>query len=326
MSAAVPEPPVQGDSVPLAVPVPGPVFAVAHGVLSRDPAFSRFRSGALSQADWNLVVERNAESLVRAGFPAADIPFLKRIPPDPDGLVGTVLDDLVRRGFALASGPDTAQPDGSPEGVDPVPHPDYAHGACRTFIYPEEGVLLARIAARLKPARTVFLGSYYGFWARFAAPVLAAAGGTSDLVDPDPAVCELARRNLVERRDWNVSVHCQDGESFLETCEAPFDMVVLDAELPRDHPDPDRCGKGLYYHLLRAVLPHCAPGAVLVVHNILFQDHTGDRFFEDVIARNRRELGPFMSLAQERFGLREYPTTEGVGIGRLGEPGAAGMP
>jgi GNAT superfamily N-acetyltransferase len=91
---------------------------------------------------------------------------------------------------------------------------------------------------------------------------------------------------------------------------------VIDAELPRTHPDPELRGKGLYRALLDAALPRFAPTAHVVAHNILLADATGDAVLAEAAARNAGELGPFRALAaRELDGFAELASTEGVGVG-----------
>ncbi len=47
----------------------------------------------------------------------------------------------------------------------------------------------------------MFLGSYYGYWAAWAVPAVAARGGRVTLVDPDPTACAVARRNFAPYGD-----------------------------------------------------------------------------------------------------------------------------
>lgn len=283
----------------------GPVFDIARPVLEHLPTYASRSAGTLNSAQWGQAVDEAKAAIVRTGFPPGDIPFLKRIPADPHRLVADIVADLVRRG--LIAGPGAARSARRARGFD--------HGGRTTFIYPEEGALLGRLVASLRPRRTIFLGSYYGYWASFAVPDIIAGGGRAILVDPDPAVARIARANFSGQS--GVEVVCDTAERYLSQRTDRYDLVVLDAELPRDHPDPALRGKALYHRLLQAVMPHLEPGAMLVAHNILFDDHTGDPFFDEVIARNHAELAAFMALAEDAFGFVAYQTTEGVGIGKL---------
>ena len=109
------------------------------------------------------------------------------------------------------------------------------------------------------------------------------------LVDPDPTACAVARRNFASYGDA-VRVVTATGQDALAENRAPLDLVVIDAELPRTDPDPELRGKGVYRALLAAALPHLAPGAHVVAHNILLADATGDAALAEVAARNAGEL------------------------------------
>ena len=95
-----------------------------------------------------------------------------------------------------------------------------------------------------------------------------------------------------------------------------FDFVVLDAELPSDYPDEALRGKGLYYALLDAVLPHITDPSLLVCHNILLNDHTGSPVMGSAVAQNQKELARFLKLVDENYQFfTEILSTEGMGIG-----------
>jgi len=284
----------------------GPVYAAVEAVLQGQPGYAQCRIERFDQQGWEALVDRAADALLAAGLPGADLKFMKRIPPDRDGLVQRILEDLKRR--QLVSGR-------VPEAVEGPPA--YDHGGYRTFIYPEEGQLLGAIASAARPRRAAFLGSYYGYWASFAIPHIVNGGGRVVLVDPDPAVGAVARRNVVRlAHEHAVEVITSTGEDYARRTDQVFDLVVIDAELPRDHPVPELRGKGVYRSLLEAILPRLSDDCLLVCHNILVSDWTGDPGFSAVIERNHEELGPFLALAAQHFDFVEYGTTEGVGVGR----------
>ena len=192
-------------------------------------------------------------------------------------------------------------------------------GRTRPSFIRKRGFCWARWRRAALPRHALFLGSYYGYWAQWAIPGIVAGGGRATLVDPDEQCCEIARLNLRTNGFADaVDVIAVTGEQFLATSRQEFDLVVLDAETPRDHPDPEQRGKRIYHSLVRACLPKLADEALLVCHNILFADDTGDPAFPGIIQRNRAELGAFAALASQWFGpFIEYRTTEGLGIGRL---------
>ncbi|WDD94058.1 class I SAM-dependent methyltransferase [Burkholderia sp. FERM BP-3421] len=290
----------------------GPIFELLDAVLRDSPEYRGFRAGERSRAEFSAFLERIRPDLIEQGVPANDVHFAKRFPASIDAAVDTAFAELASMRLVLPA--DFRQTGAR---VAAYLRGGFDHQGLGTYIYPEEGRLLLAIALAFRPRRTVFLGSYYGYWAAWALPAIVACGGEAVLVDPDPRVAEVARASLARLYpEARVDVVCDTGEHYLSRGGEPFDLVVLDAELPRDHPDPTRRGKGLYAHLLRAALPRLAARSLLVCHNILFRDHSGCPFFDDMIARNREELGPFLDLVADEYDcFVECPTTEGVGVG-----------
>jgi predicted O-methyltransferase YrrM len=291
---------------------PGPLFDTVHRCLADRDEYSRFRAGALSREDFALFLDRMAGDLTRSGVPPEDVHFAKRYPVSITHFVDDVIADLARRGVIPRTDLDPGQLRGIEASAASLQH----EGLC-TYIYPEEARLLAALAQIVAPRRAIFLGSYYGYWAHWAVPAIVAAGGRAVLVDPDPRVQAVARTWLGGSRFAGaVELAVTTGERFLAETRDTFDLVVLDAEAPRDHPDPDQRGKRVYRTLFAHALSRLAPDALLVCHNILLSDHSGADFFTQVIERNREELGPFLALAEATLdGFVEYPSTEGVGIG-----------
>jgi predicted O-methyltransferase YrrM len=292
----------------------GTVFAAADATLATSPHYQAFRAGKSSRADYHRLVEMLSRDLLSAGVPQADVPFMKRFPRKPTTCVEGVLADLHRRGILPTATYDMTKLARAEANMG-----NFIHGRFKTYIYPEEGMLLGAIASICTPRHAVFLGSYYGYWAHWAIPSIVSAGGRVTLVDPDEECCDVAIKNLQANRLANaVNVVTTRGEHYLSGTSEMFDFVVLDAENPRDHPEPEQRGKRVYHSLMRAALPRLVPDALLVCHNILFTDTTDDPAFAEAITRNREELEPFAALLARFFGpFVEYRTTEGVGIGRF---------
>lgn len=295
------------------LPFIGPLFDLIDAVLREQPAYRQFRSGALTRAEFASFLDQWAPMMTAHGVPVNDVHFAKRFPVSSDQLVRQSLDELARAGLIACSD----YPQDLIDGLAHTIHTEFDHGGLGTYIYPEEGRLLLAIAHAVRPRNAIFLGSYYGYWAAWALHAIIAAGGRAVLVDPDPHTCRVAQRSLHRLYPSDrVQVVVATGEDYLATCDEFFDFVVLDAELPRTHPDAGRRGKGIYYHLLNAVLPRLLKPAMLICHNILFRDHSGAAFFDTVIARNKQELSRFNALVSAEFAdFVELPTTEGMGIG-----------
>jgi predicted O-methyltransferase YrrM len=292
----------------------GPVFERVDAVLLGAPDYQGFKDGRLSRAAFVDFLEGMRDRLIEQGVPDADVHFAKRYPVSLAASAEGAFEHLALWGLRLPT-----HYHAFADSVAANIATGFDHRGYGTYIYPEEGRLLLAVALASQCRHAVFLGSYYGYWAAWAIPAMAARGGKVVLVDPDPRAGDVARNNLAHLYPTaQIEVVCDTGEHYLQQApDRPFDLVVLDAEVPRTDPDPSRRGKGVYAHLLRSVLPHLARPSLLVCHNILFNDHAGCEYFDRVISRNREELGAFLDLvAQEYDAFLEFPTTEGVGIGR----------
>jgi predicted O-methyltransferase YrrM len=87
------------------------------------------------------------------------------------------------------------------------------------------------------------------------------------LIDPNPAVAALARKNF-ETLGFGerTTVRNDKAENVLPTLEADVDLALLDADGPKDMP-PEFRGKGIYALLAERAFPRMTPGALLAVHN-----------------------------------------------------------
>ena len=292
----------------------GPVFDIAYSVLGSTPEYAQFRSSAMPRTQFAAFLDSIAPALIAAGLPAEDVHFAKRYPISEAAFVDDCLNRLRERGMLPSRDYDR-------DGYDRLAaqiRTTHDHGPFRTYIYPEEARLLYAFADIVRPRSVAFVGSFYGYWAHAALASIVAHGGRAVLIDPDPRAQEVARRNL-DRAGLldRVNIAITTGEEYLAHPTGSFDFVVLDAEGPRTHPDPEQRGKAIYGRLLRHLLPHMPPSAYLICHNILFEDIASCSYFDRIIARNLEELGPFRDLVAREF--REFiecPSTEGVGIGR----------
>lgn len=293
----------------------GPVYDLAEAVLRDRAEFAAFRNGTLSRDHFATFLDAMAADLCRAGLPADDVQFAKRYPSNET----TFVDDSLARLAAAGIIPTMDYDRAGFERAAAAARGQYQHGPFATYIYPEEARLLFAVCDILRPRRTVVLGSYYGYWAYWAAAAIARHRGTIVLVDPDGRAQAIARQSF-ERLGLS---QCTDiveatGEAYLARGDEAFDAVVIDAELPRTNVNPLYAGKGIYALLLDAALARVRPGAALICHNILFDDIAGVAFFDRIIDRNQRELAAFLSLvARCCDGFVECTSTEGVGVGRL---------
>lgn len=291
----------------------GPIYDIAHPVLESHTQYHTFVNGG-AREEFSAFLDVIAPELIAAGLPAEDVHFAKRYPQSTKGFVWDALQTLVARGILPHSKYDGEYYKAVNEDMQRY----YEHGPFRTYIYPEEARLLFAIADIARPKYVVFLGSYYGYWAHAALFTVARHGGRAVLVDPDPRAQDVARRNLERAGLLDVvNVAVTTGQEYLRQSSEAFDLVVLDAEAPRDYPDPEQRGKAIYAPLLRDAVPKMTPDALLVCHNILFTNLNDCAFLDSVIARNHHELGAFLELVGREFtGLIECTSTEGIGVAK----------
>jgi predicted O-methyltransferase YrrM len=308
-------------SIPLAEsnaqPISGTLFENVYRVLGQEPTAQRFFAGELPQQAWIDFLEQQRDRLLNAGVPAGDVDFAKRYPGSVEAFVQQTYQ---RSEFEnLLTLPEDWQTDCY--NIAKSLTGSYEHKNSTTYIYPEEGYLIYTLARAFQAKRVIFLGSYYGYWGAWTMPAIEAMGGSVVLIDPDPMCCELAERNLSHLYpNATIEVACTTAQEYLADYSGEqngkFDFVVLDAELPSDYPDEKLRGKGLYYALLDAVLPHVADSSLLVCHNILLNDATGSQVMQAAVAQNRKELAPFLKLVDEHYQFfTEVLSTEGMGIG-----------
>ncbi len=292
----------------------GPVVESALAVLRSRPEYAEFQQGGSRKA-FSEFLDCIAAELIAEGLPAEDVHFAKRYPRSTSGFVADSLRTLQQSGVLRHCDYDSERYDAIKREMEL----HHLHGSFRTYIYPEEARLLYAIIDIEKPRRVVFLGSYYGYWAHAALTAIAAAGGTAVLVDPDPVAQDVARSNLLRASLLGrVEIAICTGQEFMDRSSGRFDMVVLDAEGPRDHADPQQRGKRIYEPLLRHALPRIEAGALLACHNILFTDIADCDWFDGIIRRNHADLDPFLKLVETEFEqFVECTSTEGVGVGRL---------
>ena len=307
-------------------PNSGTMFERMYRIIGDDPIAQRFFAGQLSQQEWIDFLELNRTRLEQANIPVNDVDFSKRYPhcaarfaettyqrPELENLLPSLDSHWQAEAFEIAQ----------------VLTQQYEHQGRTTYIYPEEGYLIYTLAKAFRAKRAIFLGSYYGYWVAWALPAIIAEGGSVVLIDPDSQCCELAQLNLSKLYpEASIEIVCTTGQDYLSNYstaeQGAFDFVVLDAELPNDYPDEALRGKGLYYALLNAVLPHLSDPSLLVCHNILLNDKTGSQVLQSAVNQNQQELTPFLKLVNQYYQyFTEILSTEGMGVGLHQKKGLA---
>lgn len=117
-----------------------------------------------------------------------------------------------------------------------------------------------------------------------------------DAVDIDPDVVDVAKKFFGFREDATMHAYVEDGRQFIEKCEAPYDIVFLDAYGSEDIP----------YHLttkefLQAVRRATAPNGV-VASNIFWAAE--NRLHDDMV-RTYQDVFGSVYIVTTKFGPNE---------------------
>lgn len=296
----------------------GTAFRLIDNALGTDPRYRARRAGDLdAQTYAGHVTASRIEPLVPLTEDQANL--TTRFPIDEERFVDAVLASLIAAGTV----PDGDYPRRDFTAYRELVEAAYDHGDHLTYIFPEEARLLFALAHIVRPRTTVFAGSYYGYWAAWSYPAVAAAGGTCELVDIDEGVLDLSARNAEALGFASaVRTRCADAT----TCEwsGPVDLCGLDAEGPRVHPDPDLQDKAIYAPIMERLSGALAPGALLVAHNMLLDQVATTPYFTAKIANNRRQYARFQRHLDTCYEAHVVvPTTEGVGVYRRRADGGA---
>lgn len=262
--------------------------------------------------EYEMALERDAEVLKPHGFSPDDYFFSDRYPGNEESFV----DESLARLRDARIIPATDYPKREFIAWRTVMETSWDHAGRKTYIAGEESQLMFALCHILKPKTAVFYGSYFGYWAAWALPALRAHGGHAVLVDVDPTVCELARKNLHQMGFSSVAeVVNEDAIQFLRRTSLVHDFGVLDAELPEDHPDGKLAGKGIYGPIADAAADLIVPGGILMAHNVLTAGTHRSPFFEPRIARSYRQLAGFLAIMKSGFRRSvELESTEGIGV------------
>ncbi|HID55132.1 TPA: hypothetical protein EYP37_01290 [Candidatus Poribacteria bacterium] len=291
----------------------GPIANHVIAALSSYGDFRDYRSGLISHEDYLNWLEANAEELEGVVGGRRNLRFLaSRYPPDFEANAERIFEDLLRE-----------------ELVQGRPNKDefrrfrsrmeelFDHDGFRTYIHPDEAQLAYMLSMAVKPKRMVAMGSYYGYWAIWALPGVAEGGGEAWLIDPNPAVCDLARRNLKRLGyDKIAAVITSRAEEVIPTLQGEVDLAMLDADGDHTYP-PIYRGKGIYALLAELIAPRMREGGLLLVHNDYLPNVGANRLSKPFLEPLCSRIELFHQVCSRNFS-RGYvaPTPDGFGVYR----------
>ncbi|OPZ17852.1 MAG: hypothetical protein BWZ10_01126 [candidate division BRC1 bacterium ADurb.BinA364] len=295
------------------MPNPGPASEEIVAALSEFAVFRDYRDGAIDGEQYLKGLEAEAEAIeARLGGKRNLRLLAARYPADFDRRAARFFETLADGGF-VAERPGEAPYIAFRQQV----RERFSHGANRTFIHPDEARLAYFISMAVKPRRLVVIGSYYAYWAIWALPGVQAAGGHATLIDPNPAVCELARANIDALGFGGIAtVRAEKGEAvFPDFADESLDFVMLDAAGGGDNPDPNYRGKGIYAFMAEGVYAKIRPGGLLAAHNDYALGVGDNALSHPFLEKSAEKLERFHAFCAERFRKGVVlPTPDGFGV------------
>src|SRR5882672_9330106 len=161
----------------------GAVFDFIDAALDDVTEYRAFQEGRLTRQRYSDWMAAHGEAVVGEALNEDQRNLSTRFPLDGRQYVAEILDDLHAIGVITS----VCYPEDEFGEYRDLVARCTGHGGRTTYIFPEEARLLFALAHLLAPLKSVFLGSYYGYWALWALPGIVAAGGRATLVDINPA-------------------------------------------------------------------------------------------------------------------------------------------
>ena len=284
-------------------------------VLSSYEWYQQFKQRRMSQSDYLSQVLLHQQELLDKGLSEDQIHLSSRFSLNRDLFVANCLEALYHSHVI----PTTSYPLDEFYAYAKVVESSFQHGGYFTYIFPEEAQLMFALTHILQPKAMLFLGSYYGYWAIWSIPALKKYNGKACLIDLDPNVLELSKKNMQQMDAHQyVDYVCDDAIEFCQQEKNQYDFIVLDAEGPKTGADPDLLDKAIYYPILSVSMDDLVSSGTVLFHNILLNNPIEDIYFENKIRDNFNQFKKLLPFIEQNFThWSHYCSTEGVGVARF---------
>jgi len=293
------------------MPNSGPISDFVLGVLSKLPLFRDLKAGKITRDQYVDGLESQAADIEAQLGSARHLRLLaSRYPADFDQHAAEVFALLRAQGF-VSEDPSVAEFEIFHKKV----LDSYDHDTHRTFIHPDEARLVYFLSMARKPKLMITVGSYYGYWAVWGMPGVAAAGGKAVLIDPNEAVCALAEKNLRALGFGpRVSIRAKKAEEVFPEIPASIDLALLDAAGGKEN-GPDYQGKGIYGFMVKDIYDRMTPGALLLTHNDYMPGVGSNRLSQPIVERSAKQLERFHEFCRAHFRKSHVAATpDGFGV------------
>ncbi|MGI9311589.1 MAG: O-methyltransferase, partial [bacterium] len=250
--------------------------------------------------------------LIEKGLNENMIKLIERYPNDHASFVQNTLDELSAKNLISSNSCDFKEFLRFKEMVESkINHTNYT-----TFIFPEEALLLYAIASIQKIKNAVFLGSYYGYWSYWVLQAVKENNGQILLVDIDSQVLDLAIKNIQSLGFGKyVDAHCLDATAANDKIsEIKYDLVVIDAEGPKENLRYGSVDKALYHDIAKCNSHILHENGLLIFHNMLLSHQGSSAYFDNMIENNKRQFYKLIPFLNNNYSRKMVVnSTEGVG-------------
>lgn len=292
--------------------VAGPVADQIVKTLDEIASFRMWRRGTIDRGSYVTELDHVMTSPLSASLSLNQRALSARMHWDGDHFVIRALSECVQTGLLPS---DRYDVEGFRHFAD-LMRTSWRHDRRSTFIFPEEAQFLYALANILTPRRIIAAGSYYGYWAAWAIAGAGSALSEAVLLDVDAEVNAIAAANL-DRTGLaaRTRVLTVDAIGYLRDAQEGADLLIMDAEGPKQGATPRLLAKAIYGPIAEVALPNLQQGGLLIAHNILLDQMVDHDYFNALVKHNEAELAEFIDLTTANCPKRlRIPSTEGIGV------------
>lgn len=271
--------------------------------------FTACRAGKATRQDFARAAEARFGKAIE--IDPGRFSFYPRAVPAPRKFVEEALDQLHQQGWIGQTQYQLAQ-------LEPIIEKlkNFDSSRYKSFIHPEELLLTFALTQIIAPTTIVSLGSYFGFWTLVALAGARVTNGNARavLIDIDPEVCAVARRMAHELGlDPFVEILSEDPLKGIQPLPAA-EMYMLDAETPRNHPEPTLRDKAIYGPLTKKIRSCAQDDSILLAHNVLFEDALALPSMHERVAYNAGNMSSFLEETRHARRQMQHQSCEGLGL------------
>lgn len=243
----------------------GPFREFADRILESFYWYRDYHDERLSRDEWIARIDEARPTLEARGLLEWHINVMKRMVPHPTRFSDGVLAELKKAGIVDATQYDRGDFDRFAREVKQK----YDHRDYLSLVFSEEAMLLFAVGKCLRPKKVVVGGSSTGYFAIWAMPGIALAGGDAVLLDVDQKATDIARLNFANMGFASIAdIRDDDAVEYARAMTDEIDVLVLDASGGRTRMEEDYRGYRVYRPFAEAFLPKMKKDGLIIAHRI----------------------------------------------------------